>query len=122
MVLKESYPEWESESLDGFFVAYACRTGPSTVEMYGTCILVTDQTCTPFHFTFELSQSEYRIIKYHVSVGEQGTGHLLISGPECNSKKAMFLLQTIHERIGNIEWAFEVDSEDQGATHVSRIR
>ena len=112
MVLKARYPEWRSESIDGFFVAYACRTQTSTVVIYGTCILITDQTCTPFHVTFQLRTSRSRFLKYHVLVGERGSGHLSISGPICNTKEAKFLLQTISDRIGNIDWTFEVNGEE----------
>ena len=114
-VLKVRYPEWRSESIDGFFVAYACRTRTSTLVIYGTCILITDQTCTPFHVTFEVPTSESRILKYQVLVGEPGSGHLSISGPKCNTKEAKILLQTVSDRIGNIEWTFEVNGEDLGA-------
>ena len=110
-VLKKRFPEWELESLDGIFVTHACRTGLLEVEMYGMCILITDQTCTPFRVNFEIYKEVSRLFKYHVLIGEQGSGHLKISGPKINTEEANVLLRNINDRIKAIVWTFELNGE-----------
>jgi hypothetical protein len=46
-LLSRYYPEWENESLDGFFLANAQRLDLETAEFVGVCILMSDQNVTP---------------------------------------------------------------------------
>ena len=48
-VLAEVYPYWKSESLDGFFVYAARKTRVNEMVFMGLCVLISDQTVTPFH-------------------------------------------------------------------------
>lgn len=108
-LLRMEYPEWERESIDGFFLASATKTAPRTAELTGTCILISDQTVTPFALTLGLTDSTvFQII--NIKLGESGAGPLGISGPVCTSPDAGELLRGLGARIDRIEWVYEVDA------------
>ena len=110
-LLRRRYPQWDLESLDGIFVACARKTGPAAAQLAGTCILISDQTVTPFLVDLEASLADDSITSFRVSLGEPGGGALGISGPECNSREAEVLLATIADRIADITWSFEISSD-----------
>ncbi|MCK6474853.1 MAG: hypothetical protein L6R28_24300 [Planctomycetes bacterium] len=107
------HAEWAGESLDGIFVARARKTGPAAAELAGTCILITDQTVTPFRIEMALSPSGDAIETCRVCLGERGGGRLGISGPACNSNKAQKLLWNLVDRLDRIEWSYRVDSSER---------
>jgi hypothetical protein len=47
-ILAEIYPYWKSESLDGFFLAEAKKLDHDKADLRGVCILISDQSVTPF--------------------------------------------------------------------------
>ena len=47
-VVAEIHPEWTGESLDGFYLHVAQKTGDREAEILGLCCLLSDQTLTPF--------------------------------------------------------------------------
>ncbi|MEQ8767157.1 MAG: hypothetical protein RL885_24820 [Planctomycetota bacterium] len=109
--LNERHPEWRGESLDGVFLAIARKIGPRSARLAGTCILLSDQTVTPFDLTLELSNERSFIERFHLSIGQPGTGRLGISGPGAGSFKAEKLLWGMPERLGAVAWSFEVSRE-----------
>ena len=108
-VLRRRHPEWEQESLDGIFVARATRTGPSAAEIVGTCILIRDQTVTPFRLDLEIDSEAVAAVQ--VMLGEPGSGPLGISGPPCNSPEAERLLTSLIDRVDGISWSYVVGPE-----------
>jgi hypothetical protein len=111
-VLRIRYREWLEESLDGIFVARALKTGPAAAQLAGTCILISDQTVTPFLVDLELSPTADSVAAFRVFLGEPGSGPLGISGPECNSRSAKRLLTTMTSRLEDIAWSYTVASAD----------
>ncbi len=111
--LHDAYEEWAHESIDGFFVAHAKKTGPASAELAGTCILIRDQTVTPFQIDLHLSTTEVAVSAYRILVGEPGEGSLGISGPACNSKGALQLLGGLMRRIDSVQWVYEATSEPE---------
>lgn len=107
-LLRRSYLEWRDESLDGIFVAYARKTGPSGLEMAGTCILIRDQTVTPFMAEFQVVRPSQgtSVEALKLMVGEAGAGALGISGPPCNSREARLVLATLMQRIEDVAWVY----------------
>src|ERR1700678_2368623 len=47
-ILLDIYPYWKGESLDGFYLYEARKIGCRKAELSGVCILISDQTITPF--------------------------------------------------------------------------
>lgn len=111
-LLRRRRSEWYNESLDGIFPAIARKTGPASVQLAGTCILITDQTVTPLLVDLVLSPSGKSIGSFRVCLGEPGGGHLGISGPECNSREAKQLLATLVSRLKDIDWSYEITAQD----------
>jgi hypothetical protein len=111
-LLRRRYPEWVKESLDGIFVARARKTGPAAVQLVGTCILISDQTVTPFLVDLELSSMADSVAAFRVLLGEPGGGPLGISGPKCNSSDAKRLLATLTDRLDGVAWSYMVASDD----------
>jgi len=108
--LRERYPEWEKESLDGIFVARAIKTGARRAELVGTCILITDQTLTPFVVDLEVAEPNGPVTVHRLRLGEPGSGPLGISGPEANSKEAERLLASVVGRVDDIAWSYVLES------------
>lgn len=111
-VLRQRYPEWEKESLDGLFVARATKMGSAAAELIGTCILISDQTVTPFRLDLNVSQEgdSDAVTAVRVMLGEPGSGPLGISGPPCNSRDAQRLLTSLVDRIDRVEWSYTLNS------------
>lgn len=113
-LLRGKYPEWERESLDGIFVARATKTGPSSAELIGTCILISDQAVTPFRIELATSSLGDSVTVPRLMVGEPGAGPLGISGPPCNSRAAQRLLASVMDRIDRVTWSYVLTSSDAG--------
>jgi len=109
-LLCRSHSEWRGESLDGIFVARARKTGPLAAQLAGTCILISDQTVTPFSIELASSPSGDSLASYRVCVGVPGTGRLGISGPGCNTHAAAKLLAGITTRLDRIDWSYTIVS------------
>ncbi len=54
-ILRESHAEWEHESLDGILPAITQKVRDDEVELFGECILISDQTTVPFQLCVQLS-------------------------------------------------------------------
>ena len=73
-VLRECFAYWKSESLDGVFIRRFIKRGPHAIEITGTCILISDQTVTPFHIRLEISASADNVSWLECRLGEPGPG------------------------------------------------
>lgn len=105
-VLRRKYPDWERESIDGFFFSSSVKVGEHSAAFSGTCILISDQRVTPFTLDFGLSpDGEFRQLR--VRLGEPGGGILGISGPDCHSRFARGMLDDLDSRLGSVEWVYE---------------
>jgi hypothetical protein len=107
-LLSSRYPEWKNESLDGVFVTHARKMSLETVELAGMCILISDQTVTPFLIRLAFTSTRHSIASYRVFLGEPAGGRLGISGPPCNTSHAQKLLATINTRLNNINWSYTI--------------
>lgn len=75
-VLAEIHSEWNDESLDGILPVVARKTGEGEAEIYGQCILITDQTLTPIHLHLQIDplRDEVSWLELRLgSMGESGT-------------------------------------------------
>ncbi len=116
-LLCRRYPEWTGESFDGFFTARARKTGPNAAELVGMCIVISDQTVTPFLIELTLCSEADAVASFRVCVGESGGGRLGISGPACNSPNASLLLGALVDRLEEVVWSYTVasDGDSNGA-------
>jgi hypothetical protein len=105
--LRPRYPEWETESIDGFFFSSAVWSFEHSAEIAGTCILITDQTVTPFALDVELDDAE-TLRSFRIRLGEPGDGPLGISGPKCTSDAAREMLDGLNARLDQIAWVYDL--------------
>jgi len=106
-VLRGRYPEWAEESIDGFFFSSAVRGFEDSAEIVGTCILISDQTVTPFVLDVALEDAE-TFRSFRIKLGERGSGPLGISGPKCTSDAALEMLQALNARLDQIAWVYDL--------------
>lgn len=112
-LLRQRHPEWSKESLDGIFVARAIKTAAEGAEFVGTCILISDQTVTPFLLTLEIRAADGPDVTLdaRINLGEPGGGSLGISGPPCNSRDADRLLSGLVDRLDDVAWSYVLVAE-----------
>jgi hypothetical protein len=106
-LLRRNHGEWEKESIDGFFFSSALKTRELSARLMGTCILISDQTVTPFSLELSLSQAG-TLRSVRVRLGEPGAGALGISGPAVNSPAARKVLLDLMGRIDRVDWAYDI--------------
>jgi hypothetical protein len=106
-VLRREHPEWGGESIDGFFFSTSMKKDEASGELAGTCILISDQTVTPFVLNLTLSDRQ-GFASFRIRLGEAGNGPLGISGPDCNSRAARDLLLGLDARLQQIDWVYDV--------------
>lgn len=109
-LLRRRYPEWQEESIDGFFFSSAVKNDAVSAELKGTCILISDQTVTPFSLSIRLSVP-HRFETLRIRLGEPGGGPLGISGPACNSRAAQKMLLALNARVEAVHWVYDVAVE-----------
>jgi hypothetical protein len=74
-ILARVHPYWKTESLDGFHLAQAQKTANCRAELRGLCILISDQTLTPFHVRMQISPSEEKVNWMDCRLGKRGSGN-----------------------------------------------
>jgi hypothetical protein len=112
--LELDFPEWRGESLDGFYFAKAEKTGNGTARFIGTCILISDQTMTPFFLELSLTASGDDLASIKLFLGEKGGGKLGISGPGWGTKGAWKLIENIPYRLDSIRWSYVLEDVSEG--------
>lgn len=73
-ILREIYSYWNVESLDNFYLSEARKIDTDTADIRGVCILISDQTITPFHVTIKLSPTRAEIEGVNCRLGKSGKG------------------------------------------------
>jgi hypothetical protein len=117
-LLRIEYQEWLHESLDGIFIESAIKKSENSVVIAGVCILIRDQTLTPFESEISISSSGDDVVGCALQIGEPGGGALAISGPSCNSTDAVLYRANLMARLDNIEWVFHFPRNDKDTHYV----
>jgi hypothetical protein len=105
-VLRLHHPEWQSESIDGFFFSSAVKTDEASVELTGMCILIRDQSVTPFRLNMHLSDP-LELARLRIRLGEPGGGALGISGPAVTSNAATRALDGLGGCVETVDWVYD---------------
>lgn len=106
-VLAEVHPHWKFESLDGFYLAEAKKIGEDLAELRGQCILICDQTLTPFHLRMHVAAMADEIDWMECRVGKCGTGAggmERVAWADWNGRTDRYL----QESLKVIDWAYAV--------------
>lgn len=107
-VLSEVHQEWREESLDGFHVAIARKTGPFEAELMGLCILISDQTLTPLHIRLRGAATKDEIEWLECKVGKAGQGKGGMMRMPYDSPKQAKVLYAVVEQPDSINWVYHV--------------
>jgi hypothetical protein len=107
-LLAQSHAEWRGESLDGFYFSSAVRSDNRSAVLAGLCILMTDQTVTPFTLNLSMSD-EAKLKRVRIRLGEPGGGRLGISGPVAGSSDVLKSLWALDARLETIDWVYDVE-------------
>lgn len=107
-VLREIHACWKYESLDGVLHELAVKTGARQVEIAGLCILISDQTLTPFHVRLRYSADVDEIEWLDCRLGEV-RGDTMVRVPY-NAFPAG--VRRVPDRLNSIEWKFHVGFGD----------
>lgn len=105
-LLRETFPEWWDESLDGFLLSKAEKVAVHRASLSGLAIVISDQSVTPFRADLTTSHDSL-LLRAEISVGEAGGGSLGISGPGCNTKAASTMLAGIPNRLESVDWTYQ---------------
>jgi len=71
-ILCRAYPKpWRFEGLDGVYLARAMKTGERTAEFAGMCLLITDQSLTPFQVSLRASATRDSVEWMHCRLGNE---------------------------------------------------
>ena len=106
IVLQELHPEWKYESLDGIYPLTAHKTGDDEAEIFGLCIIISDQTLTPIHIRIQIAPSNDEVTWMECRLGEktaEGWKRLPWSVSKVNK-----LLAALAGREREIDWVYQV--------------
>ena len=106
-VLREIHPEWDRESLDGLFPQVACKTRDGEAEIFGLCILISDQTLTPFHLRLQISPSVDKVSWLECRLGERGEQGM-VRTPYQSLNAIRKRLYGREGRADRIDWVYNV--------------
>jgi hypothetical protein len=104
-VPREVYPEWERESLDGFYPLFARKAGEREIELFGFCILISDQTLTPIHLRL-LSPTSDEVSWLELQLGESGANGM-VRLPYPTEGMIDKQLHALNKRAVTIAWVYQ---------------
>ena len=107
-VLREVHAYWKYESLDGFFHEIAFKTAERQAEIAGLCILISDQTLTPFHVQLRIASGTDQIEWLDCRLGEI-RDDVLVRIPYNSERRGN---RSISGRLDGIDWKFHVGFGD----------
>jgi hypothetical protein len=106
-VLQELNAEWQHESLDGIIPVMATKSGDREAEIFGLCIIISDQTVTPVLLRLQVAAAEDEVSWLECWLGEQGE-HGMIRTPYESLDRARKLLYALVGSEDTIDWVYKV--------------
>ena len=111
-ILAEIYPDWEYESLDGLLPLVARKTSDREAEIFGLCIIISDQTTTPIHLRLQLSSSSDEISWLECRLGEAGENGMVRD--KWHDMRTTKRLHALDGRAGKIKWSYRATFGQKG--------
>jgi hypothetical protein len=106
-VLREIHAQWDYESLDGIYPLWARKTGEREIELFGQCILISDQALAPIHLCLQIALPSDEVSWLECSLGEKGAEGM-VRTPYESSEKALKRLYALEGGIDEIDWFYKV--------------
>jgi hypothetical protein len=107
VVLGEIHQEWKQEGLDGVLPLAARKTGDGEAEIFGLCIILSDQTLAPLHLHLQIADFDEEISWLECRLGERGQ-HGMMRTPYCELTAMKKRLHTLEGRADLIDWVYKV--------------
>jgi hypothetical protein len=107
-LLAEIYPEWERESLDGFYFTLGKKQNDFAAEFFGLCILISDQTLTPIHIRLEISPDRDEVAWLACRLGERDANGMVRIPYHLKSVADKRVL-TLNGRVDLVDWVYEIE-------------
>ena len=113
--LAENHPSaWRHEGLDAFRFALTRKIGPNEAELLGVCLLISDQTWTPFRALLKASSADAGLDRVDFTLGEtDGLGRGMVRTPYASSKLTE-LLYRLANRPESVDWSFSFKRKPSG--------
>jgi len=105
-VLGEIYPEWQSESLDTIYPTMSRKTSEWEVEIFGLCIIVSDQTLAPLHVCLQIAPANNEVSWLECRLGKRGKDGMVRTPYEFLSKMRT-RLYLLDGNADQIDWAYK---------------
>jgi hypothetical protein len=112
-ILGEVYPEWERESLDGVYPLVAQKSGEGEAEIFGLCIIISDQTLVPLHLRLQVAPSVDEVSWLECRLGEWGVQGMVRT--PYGLKSLDKLLYRLQGKENSIDWVYKVTFGDRRA-------
>jgi hypothetical protein len=106
-VLSQIYTDWNHESLDGILPLLARKTGEGEAEIFGLCILISDQTLTPLHVRLQVAASTNEVSWLECRLGERGR-HGMVRTPYESASAVSKRLYALDGKAELIDWVYKV--------------
>ena len=106
-VLSEIYPEWNQESLDGVLPLVARKAGEGEAEIFGFCIIMSDQTLTTLHVRLQVATSSDEVSWLECRLGERGE-HGMVRTPYSNPSALTKRLHALQWKPDLMDWVYKV--------------
>lgn len=105
-ILREAHAEWgRGESLDGVFLEDARKIGDRQAEIAGQCILISDQTLTPYHVSIRVASAANEIESLDCKLGEVRNGEMARIPYASYHPKGKY---SVAGRLDVIQWKYHV--------------
>jgi len=105
-VFGELNRDWDDE-LDGFIPVMARKTANQEVEIFGLCILITDQTLTPIHLQLQISPTSDEVSWLQCRLGERGEQGM-VRLPYGSRNRAAKRLYAFEGKEDMIDWVYKI--------------
>jgi hypothetical protein len=102
--LREVHAEWKHESLDGVFSELARKSADWQAEIAGLCILITDQTLTPYHVCLRVASETDEIEWLECKLGETRDDKMVRIPYDSNRGGR----RSVAVRLHTINWKYHV--------------
>jgi hypothetical protein len=88
-------------------MSVARKIGEREIEIFGLCILMSDQTMTPIHLRLQLSPTTNEVSWLELRLGERGRRGM-VRMPYSSEGAVYKRLHALNERGDRIEWVYKV--------------
>jgi hypothetical protein len=106
-VLGEIHCEWQHEGLDGIFPLVFRKTEGGEAELFGLCLLISDQTLTPIHVRLQVAVSSDEVSWLECRLGEMGDQGMMRIPYEFEGPRQK-RIHALEGRKDLIDWVYKV--------------